>query len=92
MDRGHLRTDDGVILSHFLGKLHFFDGRGADGAFLLFLFSDTQGGEQGADSNSGCSQVIDFVNFQAGINLVGAGENVVYLIGGNGIQSAAEGV
>jgi len=39
MNGRHLRTEDGVILSHFLGELYLFDGFAADGALFVQLFS-----------------------------------------------------
>ena len=58
----------------------------------MFLFTDTDCRKQGADTDSCRTEVVDFVDLQTGINLAGAGENVVDLIGGDSIQAAAKGI
>ena len=48
------------------------------------------GGNQGADTNSCGTQIVDLIDFQTGINLVGAGENIADLVSGYRIQTAAK--
>ena len=52
----------------------------------------TEGSEQRADTDSGSAEVVDLINLQAGINLAASGQNLINLIGGNGIKSASEGI
>ena len=92
MDRRHLRAEDGVILSHLLREDHAFQSRGTDLPFFLLLFLLPDGGEKGAYADPCRAQVIDLVDLQTGIDLVGAGEDIVHLIGGHGVQAAAEGI
>ena len=60
--------------------------------FSFCLLPDADGGQQGTDTDTGSTQVVDLVDLQAGVDLAGVGQNIVYLVGGNGIQTAAEGV
>ena len=80
----------GICLAHFFRKSHFLDGGGTDFALLLFLFPDTDCGKQGTDADTGRTQIADLIDFQAGIYFIGSGEDVVDLIGSDGIQAAAE--
>ena len=50
----------------------------------------TEGSEQRADTDSGSAEVVDLIDLQTGINLAASGQNLVNLIGGNGIETAAE--
>ena len=52
----------------------------------------TEGSEQRADTDSGSAEVVDLINLQAGINLAASGQNLINLIGGNGVETAAEGI
>ena len=45
---------------------------------------------RGAHTDAGCTEVIDLVDFQCCIDLIGSGQNVSHLISGYGVQSAAE--
>ena len=38
VDRGHLGTDNGVILTHFFGERHLYDSGRMQGSFLILLF------------------------------------------------------
>ena len=53
---------------------------------------DTKRRNQGADSDPGSSQIVDFIDFQHCINFPGAGQNVMNLIRGDCVQAAAKGV
>ena len=55
---------------------------------MLFPYADR--GKQGADPDSGCSQIVDFVNLQGSINFVGIRQDLSNLICCDCIQSAAE--
>ena len=50
----------------------------------------TQSGEQRADTDSGSAEVVDLIDLQAGINFTASGQNLINLIGGNGVETAAE--
>ena len=50
----------------------------------------TEGSEQRADTDSGSAEVVDLIDLQAGINLAASGQNLINLIGGNGVETAAE--
>ena len=88
----HLGAQDRVVLAHFLGKGYLFDSGGSDRALLVLFFPNLDGGEQRADPDSGSAEIVDLIDFEAGINLVRAGENITNLIGGDGVQSAAKGI
>src|SRR5699024_5442189 len=60
-------------------------------AFLLSL-AHPEGGDQGTDTDSRGSQVVDLVDLQAGVNLAGVCQDIADLIGGDGVQAAAEGI
>ena len=92
MNGRHLRAENGIFLAHLLGEDHTLQLRGADLPLFLLLFLFPDGGEERTDADSCRSQVAHFVDLQAGINLIGTGKNVVYLIGGHSIQTAAKGV
>ena len=49
-------------------------------------------GGQRAESGHGFWQreVVDLIDLQAGINLAASGQNLINLIGGNGVETAAE--
>ena len=79
-----------MCFAHFLCKRYFFNGCRVDRALDLMLFPYADRGKQGADPDSGCSQVVDFVNLQGSINLVGIRQDLSNLICCDCIQSAAE--
>ena len=92
MNGRHLRAENGIFFAHLLCENHTFQLRGADLPLFLLLFLFPDGGEERTDADSCRSQVAHFVDLQAGVNLIGTGKDVVYLIGGYGIQTAAKGV
>ena len=63
-----------------------------NGAARPVFLADMDCGNQGAHTDSGGAQVVDLIDLQAGVDLVRAGEDVAYLIGGDGIHAAAEGI
>ena len=92
VDRRHLRTEDRIVLPHLFGKGYFINSGGVDLTLLMLLFPDTDRRDQGTDTDPCCSQVINFIDLQTGIDLAGTGKNIIYLICGNSIQSTAKGV
>ena len=92
MDRRHLRAEDGVVFPHFFREDRFLDRGRKNLAYRLFPVMCTEGSEQRADTDSGSAEVVDLIDLQAGINLAASGQNLINLIGGNGVETAAEGV
>ena len=62
MNGRHLRTEKGVILFHLLGEHYAVIGAGHHPALKMSLVPYLYGCNEGADSYSGRSQVIDLVN------------------------------
>ena len=62
VDRGHLRTDDGVILAHLFGKRYLLNSGRTDGAVLAQFLTDTDRGQQGTDTDTCRTQVVDFID------------------------------
>ncbi len=60
--------------------------------YRLFPVMCTESCEQRADTDSCSAEVVDLINLQAGINLAATGQNLINLISGNGVKTAAEGV
>ncbi len=58
----------------------------------MLLLPYLDGGEQGAYADPGGPEIVDFVDLEAGVDLAGAGEDIVDLIRSDGIQAAAEGI
>ena len=93
MNGAHLGGEDGVAgLVHFLGELRPVIGGGlglgADAPRLTLV----HGGQQTADADTGSAQIVHLVDFQDGVELVAALQNFAHLIGGDGVQTAAEGI
>ena len=83
---------EGVVLLHVLGEQHPVVGAGHHLALHMPLILQPQGGDQGADADSGGSQVVHLVDLQNRVDLAGVGQNIIDLIGGDGVQAAAEGI
>ena len=62
VDRGHLRTDDGVVLAHLFGKRYLLNSGRTDGAVLAQFLTDTDRGQQGTDTDTCRTQVVDFID------------------------------
>ena len=92
MNRGHLRAEDGIGFPHLLGKDHALMVGRFDFPFFFFMFPDTNGSQQRAYADPCTAQVVYFINFQTGIDFVRSREDIVHLIGCDGIQSTAEGI
>ena len=58
----------------------------------MLFFLDPEGSDQRADTDAGSTQVIHLIYFQAGVNFAAVCQDLIYLVCGHGIQSAAEGV
>ena len=92
MHRRHLWAEDSVVFSHLFGKRYTFDGRRPDHTFFLLFLSGADGSQQRTDTDTCGTEVVDLINLQAGIDFSAVGENFLYLVGGYGIQTTAEGV
>ena len=92
MDGRHLGAEKGIGLPHFLCEDYPVVGAGHDVSGVAPFLSYPQGGDQGADPDPGSSQVIDLIDLQDCIDLPGAGENIIDLVRGDGVQAAAKGV
>ena len=91
MKRRHLRTQDRVILFHFLCKGNLFDGGRSNRTCLMLFFLGTKSSQKGTDTDAGSPQVIYLIDFQAGVDFAASLQNFVYFIRGYGIQTAAKG-
>ena len=69
MDRRHLRAEDGVVLPHFLCKGYLLNGRRHNSPLQILLLLYTDGSDQRTDTDTGRTQVIDFIDLQTGIDL-----------------------
>ena len=56
MDRRHLRTEDGVILPHFLCERHLLNRRRNNGPFNMLLFFYTDSSDERTDTDTGRAQ------------------------------------
>ena len=62
MEGGHLRAEDGIVLSHFLCKGYFINRSRFDSTFLSLSFLCTDRSDQGADTDPCCTEVVYFIN------------------------------
>lgn len=81
-----LGAEDRVVFSHLLGEDHTVEAGGNDFSLLLFLFTGADGSQKRADTDTGSAQIADLIDLQAGIDLSGVGQNIFYLVGGNGVR------
>ena len=58
----------------------------------MLLLADADGGEKRTDTDTRCSKVVYFIDFQAGVNLAGTCQNVIDAVGCYGIETASEGI
>ena len=68
----------------------FLDGSRTDGALRLLLLAHTDGGKQGAHADAGGPEVVDLIDLQCRIDLIGSGQDICNLVRGYRVQSAAE--
>ena len=92
VDGGHLGRQNGIALvEHLLGELGaVVIQRHRPGADVL-LTPHVHGGQQAADADTGRAQVVHLVDLQHGIELIALFQDLTHLIGGDGVQAAAEG-
>ena len=72
MDRRHLRTKDRVIFAHFLCKAYAVNIGRHDltlGGIVFLACADCR--NQRADTDLCSAEIIDFINFQTGIDFAG---------------------
>ena len=89
----HLGGEDGVAgLVHFLGEFRPVIGGGLGLGANAPRLTLVHGGQQTADADTGSAQIVHLVDFQDGVELVAALQNFAHLIGGDSVQTAAEGI
>ena len=92
VDGAHLRSQNGVALpAHLLRKFPAGIGRQTGLGLNLFLPAHIHGCQQGTDADAHCTQVVHFVNFQQSVKFVALFQNFTDLVGGDCVQTAAEG-
>ena len=62
MDRGHLRAEQRVVFLHVLREHHTVVGAGHDISRVAALLADTQGGDEGTDTDPCGSEVVDLID------------------------------
>ena len=87
-----MRAKNGVILAHFFCKYYLFNRRRLNLAGLFLRILCTKCCQERADTDPCCSQVIDLINLQTGVDLVTLIKNLIYFICGNCIQPAPKGI
>ena len=92
MEWRHLRAENGVLLTHLLGKGYLLNGSRLDVPFFILCLFCTDSSDQGTDTDPCRTQVVDLIDLQAGVDLVTSIQDLINLIGGNGIKSASEGI
>ena len=92
MNRRHLRRENRVLLPHLLRERDDRLSVRLDLALRLLLLTDADGGEQGADPDARGTEVADLIDLEAGVDLAGAGEDLLHLVGRHGVKTAAEGI
>ena len=92
VDRRHLRAQERVVLLHLFGEDDTVVSARYDLALKVLLVADTKSGDQRADANARCAEVVDLIDLEHRINLSGFGENIMDLVGCHSVESTAEGV
>ena len=92
VDGRHLGAEDGMGFAHLFGKGYLFNGCRADGPLRLLLLAHPDGGQQGAHADARRAQVVDLVNLQRRVYLIGTGQDICHFVRCHGVQTAAEGV
>ena len=89
----HLGGEDGVAGQvHILGEFRPVIGGGLWLGANAPRLTLVHGGQQTADADTGGAQIVHLVDFQDGVELVAALQNFAHLVGGDGVQAAAEGI
>ena len=91
MDGTHLGGEDGVVLLlHLLGVVDALERLYVRGRMDPALAPHGDGGEQRTDADAHRTQIVDFINFQLGIQLAALPQNFPGLVGGDGVHTAAK--
>ena len=69
MNRAHLRAEDRVGLAHLFCEDNRIDRGRVQLPHLRVGGADTDRGDQGTHADAGGSQIVDFIDLQAGIDL-----------------------
>ena len=62
MDRGHLRAEQRVVLLHVLREHHAVVSAGHDRSRVAAFLADTEGGDQGTDTDPCRAEVVDLID------------------------------
>ena len=90
--RGELGHQDGVGRLHVLGEGDPVVGKRMGHQLAIVAGAFLRRGLQGAHPNTGCTQVRYLVNLESGVDAVTRCQDLAHLVGGDGVQSATEGV
>ena len=63
-----------------------------DFTLLVFFLFYANCRQKRTDTDTRCSKVVYFIDFQAGVNLAGTCQNVIDAVGCYGIETASEGI
>ena len=93
VDRGHLWAEDSVALVlHLLREELTIIACRTQCPLVVLLLPYTDRRNQRTYTDTCRTEVVDLVDFQHGVDLIGAVQNIPHLIHGDGIEAAAEGV
>ena len=76
MDRRHFRAEDRVFLLHFLGKDRPLVIVRYDDPLFIQARAHTDRRQQGTDADTGCTEVVDLVDLETGVNLARPRQNI----------------
>ena len=88
--RRHLRAEDSVILLHLFGKDHTIHGSRLDDSFFFLLFLCPECCQKGTNTDAGSTEIVDFIDLQACVDLAAVLQNLIDLVRRDRIQAAAE--
>ena len=93
MDRAHIRRQDCIAcVEHFLRKFSRMVLNRLHIRMISLLLPQLGCCKQAADTDSGCTQIVDFINLQQGVHAVGVFQDFCDLVTRYRIQTAAEGI
>ena len=94
MNRAHARAEDGIpLLLHFLRIQHtLISARLLPDGMDALSEAHVHRRKQGAHTDPGCTQIIDLVNLQDGVQPARALHDIADLVSRHGVQAAAEGI
>ena len=90
VDRRHGRRQDDVLFGVFFGEDRLFVGIRFEG--VIFFRPMIHDEEERAQADADSTEVRAFVDLEQGVDLVAVGQDILYLIGDDGVEAAAEGI